>query len=70
MLKKEQIIYVCICIYICMHARESCNFWPKEWVANRLVAFENLPEDNIRPAESKAKMGSIIGYSSTQIDLS
>lgn len=65
--RANAIISVCNCMYICMH---TCNFWPKQWVANRLIAFENLPEDNnIWPAEPKAKMRSIIGYSSTQIHL-
>lgn len=43
---------------------ESGNLGPKEWVANGLITFKNLPEENnVSPAESKTKMGSIIGYS-------
>lgn len=39
-------------------------FCPKDRVANRLITFKNLPEENnISLEESETKMESIIGYS-------
>lgn len=34
-----------MCIHTYTHIK-SGNFWPKEWIANRFVAFENLSKGN------------------------